>query len=323
MPVAARVVDLIPKIRQALESDHKGHVPAISLATLMPRIRAALKHDGTAAETDLQLATQVRNLIPQLTQRISERHESSRRQLSSDSAWALTALDWQADLLSPLGKQLHEPTHTRMLAFFLDPSQSHGLGVRVLREFFALLGRLIPGPDRFEELAREADDNTGTLRRVRVEPERVVSGEGGRECRCDLWLELEDNVRSLIVIVENKIDAGEHDNQLASYEEALWSRVRERRRLDLDAKLVFLTRNGRFPDQEYDRELWQPMSYLQLAAALARATRDAPEPGRTLLNLYISSILKFVLAISASAQGLDRLRQLPFFDAFRPSGELP
>ena len=323
MPVAARVVDLIPKIRQALESDHKGHLPAISLATLMPRIRAALKHDGTAAETDLQLATQMRAAIPRLTQRISDRHESSRRQLSSDSAWALTALDWQADLLSPLGKKLHEPTHTRMLAFFLDPRQSHGLGVRVLREFFALLGRLIPGPDRFEDLAREADDNTETLRRVRVEPERVASGEGGRECRCDLWLELEDSVRSLIVIVENKINSGEHDNQLASYEEAFWSRGRERRRLNLDGKLVFLTPDGRLPDQEYDQKLWMPMSYLQLAATLARATRDAPEPGRTLLNLYISSILKFVIKIPASAQGLERLRQLPFFDAFHPPGELP
>jgi len=323
MPITARVVDLIPKIRQALESDHKGHLPAISLATLMPRIRAALKHDGTAAETDLQLATQMRAAIPRLTQRISDRHESSRRQLSSDSAWALTALDWQADLLSPLGKKLHEPTHTRMLAFFLDPRQSHGLGVRVLREFFALLGRLIPGPDRFEDLAREADDNTETLRRVRVEPERVASGEGGRECRCDLWLELEDSVRSLIVIVENKINSGEHDNQLASYEEAFWSRGRERRRLNLDGKLVFLTPDGRLPDQEYDQKLWMPMSYLQLAATLARATRDAPEPGRTLLNLYISSILKFVIKIPASAQGLERLRQLPFFDAFHPPGELP
>jgi hypothetical protein len=235
----------------------------------------------------------------------------------------LTALDWQADLLSPLGKKHHEPTHTRMLAFFLDPRQSHGLGVRVLREFFALLGRLIPGPDRFEDLAREADDNTETLRRVRVEPERVASGEGGRECRCDLWLELEDSVRSLIVIVENKINSGEHDNQLASYEEAFWSRGRERRRLNLDGKLVFLTPDGRLPDQEYDQKLWMPMSYLQLAATLARATRDAPEPGRTLLNLYISSILKFVIKIPASAQGLERLRQLPFFDAFHPPGELP
>jgi hypothetical protein len=145
----------------------------------------------------------------------------------------------------------------------------------------------------------------------------------GRECRCDLWLELDDSVRSLIIIVENKIDSGEHDNQLVAYEEALWSRVRERRRLNLDAKLVFLTPDGRLPDQEYDRELWLPMSYLQLAATLARATRDAPEPGRTLLNLYISTILKFVLAIPASAQGLERLRQLPYLDAFGFLGDLP
>jgi hypothetical protein len=323
MPIPVTLADLIPTMRQALESDQGNRKPSISLAALLPRILDALKQDGTAAETDLQLATQVRDAIPLLTSRISELHEASRRQLSADSAWALTALDWQTDLLSPLGKQLHEPTHTRVLAFLLDPRQNHGLGVRVLREFFALLGRMIPGPDRFEDLARETDANTEILRRVRVKAEHIALGEGCRECRCDLWLELEDSARSLAIVIENKIDSAEHDNQLAAYEEAVWGHFRERRRLNFDAKLVFLTPDGRAPDQDYDRELWLPMSYLQLAAALARATRDAPEPGRTLLNLYISSILKFVLAIPAAAQGLERLRQLPYFDAFRLPGELP
>ena len=44
-----------------------------------------------------------------------------------------------------MDKGRFEPTHTKLLAHFLNPKKAHGLGVRALRELFALMGRLIPG----------------------------------------------------------------------------------------------------------------------------------------------------------------------------------
>lgn len=310
---------LVSGMRRALESD-EGTPEDDFWSRIVGLMRDAVENDRVSVTADdVKMAIAVRELLPRVTEKAFEMHGELRSRLASDAPWALVALDSSLDLLSPLGKALHEPTHTKVLGFLLDPAQPHGLGVRVLREFFKLMGRLIPGEDAFERLAQDSLQGTDTLRRIRVTSERSHD-LAGRVSRCDLWLELEDEERSLIVVVENKVESGEHGDQLRTYEKALWSRAEERRSLNLTAKLVFLTPDGRLPDQDYDRRLWLPVSYTNLAACLAHASRDAPESGKTFLNLYNSTILRFVLGVPSEPEGIERLHQLSFLTELQNQG---
>jgi len=311
---------LVDQMRVALAADNERLPPASFEPQLVAKIREAVEKDrGFLAADDLKLAEAVREFIPRITRKATEMHEQLRAQLESDAPWALVPLDSTLDLLSPLGKAFHEPTHTKTLAFLLDHTKPHGLGIRVLREFFSLMGRLIPGEDTFERLARDSSQGTDTLRRFRVTAEQPhqVQGHGAR---CDLWLELDDPDRSLIVVIENKIEAGEHGDQLKTYEDALWQRAKAKRHLNFEAKLILLTPDGRLPDQDFDRQLWLPINYTHLAACLAHASRDAPEPGRTYLNLYNSTLLRFVLDVPAQPAGIGRLRQLSFLNELQHQG---
>jgi hypothetical protein len=207
----------------------------------------------------------------------------------------------------------------------LDSRGAHGLGVRVLREFFRLLGRLIPGEDIFERLGNGTPENDERLRHVGVTAEHVVeapfeAGTTTEERRCDLWLELLEEGHALVVVIENKIDAGEHDEQLASYERAVWKWARDRRQNSFEQRLMFLTPDGRAPDGVNDHPAWLPVSYRQLAAALAHAARDAPEPGRTFVSLYLSTILKTILGIGPETEDLNFVRHLTYMNELLAPG---
>ncbi|MCC6810049.1 MAG: PD-(D/E)XK nuclease family protein [Deltaproteobacteria bacterium] len=139
-----------------------------------------------------------------------------------------------------------------------------GLVPGLSKEFFALLGRLIPGEDVFERISKDGEENNERLRRVHVFAERGVEapadhGNAITERRCDIWLELIEEGRSIVVVIENKIDAGEHGAQLSAYEQAVWQWARQNRRLSFEAKLVFLTPDGRPPDGQSDQQLWVAM----------------------------------------------------------------
>jgi PD-(D/E)XK nuclease superfamily protein len=318
------VEGLLPKIRLALDADASGPVggaareSAAELAPLVAAVREALeKDDRLFANEDESIAKQVAAKLPQLVERVSRELADTRSRLVKEAPWALAPLDSELDLLSPLGKGRQETAHTLYLAYLMDSRRPHGLGVAVLREFFRLLGKLIPGEDSFEILSRRTEDSEQRLKAVRVSAEEIVeaehlSADAHESRRCDIWIELVEEGRSLFVVIENKVDAGEHGDQLSAYEGAVWQRARARRHLSFDARLIFLTPDGRPPGDEADKKLWIPISYRQLAAVLVCASREAPEPGRSMLVLYTASILRKVLDIPAKAEGVDGVRQLPF-----------
>jgi hypothetical protein len=309
---------LLPEIRAALS--HDDVAPPGDLRLLVPSIREALASDEAAtSKEDFSLATQISDALPRVTARLRHAYDDARCQLEHDARWTLEPLDWRADLLAAVGKARSEVTHTLCLAHLLDSRGAHGLGVRVLRELSRLLGRLIPGEDIFERLGNGTPESDERLRRVRVTAEHIVeapfeSGTTTEERRCDLWLELLEEGHALVVVIENKIDAGEHDEQLASYERAVWKWARDRRRNSFEQRLVFLTPDGRAPDGVNDHPAWLPISYQQLAATIARATRDAPEPGRTFASLYVSTILKSILGITPDIADLNFVRHLAYLN---------
>ncbi|MBL8921367.1 MAG: PD-(D/E)XK nuclease family protein [Myxococcaceae bacterium] len=317
---------LLPRIREAVGADTPTREPteaearaeAIDKSKLFGAVRDALKADDRLfASEDALIASQVSSAIPRIVAAVTSAIESARQRMEAEAPWALFALESELDLLSPLKKERQETAHTLYLAYFLDSRKPHGLGTRVLRELCSLIGQTIPGEDTFEALGRPGEDNERRLRGIRVSAEEVVgvghAESGGPDSRrCDVWMELFEEARSLIVVIENKVDAGEHGDQLSAYESAVWERARLRRHLNFEARLIFLTPDGRPPGDVADKRLWTPLSYRQLAVALARASRDAPEPGRSMLTLYIATILRHVLKIPSGGLGLERIGQLKY-----------
>lgn len=316
------ITQLLPLVREALDLDAASRPGPIAgdLAALLPAVRDALRADDTSTlQEEAALASRVAELLPRLAERLRGIYADTRGRVEKAYPWTLPPMDWSMDLLSGMAKERSEVTHTQCLAYLLDAKAPHGLGPRVLRELFRLLGRLIPGEDVFERLGADDEDARERLPHVRVFAEQVVEAPIGNstmleERRCDLWLELVEERSALVVVIENKIDAGEHDDQLASYEQAVWKWARQHRCNTFEQRLVLLTPDGRAPEGTADHDAWLAVSYKQLAAALAHAARDAPEPGRTFLYLYVSTILKAVLGVASEATETDLVRRLPYLN---------
>lgn len=325
----AALAGLLPHIKEAvrLDDDQSSRLDPTK-SELLAAIKDALQRDELASgEDDERIAAAAAELLPRLSETVKQEYADIRARIERDWPWALVPLGWDLDLLSPLGKGRNEVLHTQCLAYLLDHRQNHGIGIRALREFFALLGRLIPGEDIFEKLSKDTVENAERLRQVRVFAERRVDSRGERgtavmDRRCDIWLELIEEGRSIVVVIENKIDATEHDSQLAAYEQAVWRWAQDRRQLSFDAKLIFLSPNRILPEGKDDQKLWLAVGYTELAAALVHATRDAPEPGRTYVLLYVATLLK-ILGVNSGAVELNALKQLPFLDAVVDHGAVP
>lgn len=122
-----------------------------------------------------------------------------RRTLSPEQRRLLDNLDVEPDLLAPIDELRYEPTHTRLVEYFLSMGREARLPQKLVRDFLELVQappELIPD-----------DLSQGTMRRERF------STEG----RVDLWLEFP----KLVVLVEMKVDAVESEGQLSRYRKAL------------------------------------------------------------------------------------------------------
>jgi hypothetical protein len=131
----------------------------------------------------------------------------------------------------------HEIRHSNMLAWFLNPDETHGLGARFLRRWLMrivhdadqdIVVRLhLPSPIEIDaldidsvEVARESD-NIDLLLVI-----RTVSGA--------FW----------VICIENKVEAAQHSNQLRRYREVV-----ERRYADAEHLFfVFLTKHDEEPE---------------------------------------------------------------------------
>lgn len=199
------------------------------------------------------------------------------------------------NILSALGLDRQELRHSALLAYLLDPRQSHGLGDRFAR---ALLERAAP-------LLSEALD-VPSLSLAGM----TVQREWGR-----IDILLESSADRLAVIIENKVDSGEHSDQLGRY-----GRLMRERRPGWRLIGVYLTLDGAVPGLEADRALYAPLGYGDVAAALeelAGAPRAAPD-APTLLRHYAQLIRSELVPDQDSDQA--RLARRLYMD-HRPAAE--
>lgn len=179
-----------------------------------------------------------------------------------------------ADMLSVLGRQRDELTHSRLIGWLLIPTGRHGLGRAFLRAF---LDAVWPG---------EAFMASGPVT-VEIETTASALDEDGqfRGARADIVVRGND----VTVVIENKLDAGEQPDQC---ERLYWSWAAD----PGDTRWLFLTPTGRPPvtaTSTAARAAWRTMSYAQLHTALNVAL-DQSQPtaaaGRPAVLQYLATL---------------------------------
>lgn len=124
------------------------------------------------------------------------------------------------NIFDVLGTARTEIRHSNMLKWLLDPSGTHGLGGLFLRLFLQTLGK------------RGAE----AIRLLAVDLESFVVMREHRH----IDLLIVSKAAKVVIAVENKVDSGEHDNQLERYEKSVGGEYP-----DYYKVFVFLSPEGR------------------------------------------------------------------------------
>lgn len=167
-----------------------------------------------------------------------------------------------------------EKLHSRFIAELLNPRGLHGQRDRFLKLFL--------------DVAREADQSHPLRAPGSTSEEWQVTTE---ECviqsdRLDIVLRCTNP--KYIMVIENKVDAREQQEQLSRYSK--W--LEEQARLFPVKDMVFLTPSGRLPSELKSRVEWTCLSYNNhIADWLSRALRNLEADS---LRLAIEQYLKIV-----------------------------
>jgi hypothetical protein len=151
------------------------------------------------------------------------------------------------NLFESLGNIRREERHSDFLAFLLSPLQPHGLGDAVLRSFVQVA------------IAAEPEQG-GTIERIDAALFDLAESRVEREWgRIDILVVSE--AEKFIVLIENKIDTGEHSNQLQRYIDVVQTHF-----VGWKVLPVFLTRYGQMPSHP----AYHPVSYQDVHTILRR-----------------------------------------------------
>lgn len=121
------------------------------------------------------------------------------------------------NVFQTLGLQTKELSHSKIIAELLNPKGSHGKGNAFLKSFLGLIGIAEPAEQqKFENATVETEKIT---KNGRIDIIDIIIAGNRAE-----------------IIIENKIYAGDQENQLARYKQSF-----------PDAKIVYLTLDGSMP----------------------------------------------------------------------------
>ena len=194
------------------------------------------------------------------------------------------------NLFDVLKIERREAQHSALLAWLLDPRGSHGLRDYFLRRFLSQVAA--------EAYERGITDITPLdVDRWNLDNIEVVTE------RHNIDVLLIGEADEFVCLIENKIGAGEHSNQLARYFELV-----KREYEGLVPFPIFLTPDGREPESEDDAERYVPFDYGSVATLIERTlkTRGSTMSDSVagLLEQYARTLRRHVLD---SADNIDEL----------------
>ena len=159
------------------------------------------------------------------------------------------------NLFDVLKIERRERQHSALLAWLLDPHGSHGLRDYFLRRFLS------------EAAAEARERGIADVTPLDVDGWKLGDIEVAIE-RHDIDVLLTDVTDGFVCLIENKIGAGEHSDQLSRYLETV-----EREYEGLSPFPIFLTPDGVEPESEDDVERYVPLEYGTVADLIERTLR--------------------------------------------------
>lgn len=181
----------------------------------------------------------------------------------------------QFNIFETLKIERTEIRHSNVLAWLMDPYETHGLGQKFVQKFISDVYK--NNKTMYNKLGIKSEDiflfdyNDITLYREKK--------------HIDILLVNEEN--KLIVIIENKIDSKEHGNQLQSYENAVENEYKNYKKM-----YVYLTREN----QESSRnETWGEYSYSYISNLIDEIMNDTKDGIKTFLEDYNKVIRRKIM----------------------------
>ena len=230
MPVLESAIPALERLERLMRATNAAKIS--SLRNAFPKMEQLEK--ALAADR----ASQLKSLNK------FEANESLKRleKLAEEQRTEFDALDFigQSRLGSARDLWGSEEFHSRVLAWLLDPKQSHGLGDRFLKSFLLRAGA--------RPASRSADwSATKVTREWRNEVDEQLGY---------LDILIVNQAEQVLCAIENKVFSGEHSEQLTRYRKAL-----ELSYSTFTRYLVFLTRGGILPSRENEKRYWTPLTY--------------------------------------------------------------
>lgn len=170
------------------------------------------------------------------------------------------------NVFSALWLDRREIYHSRFLAYLLDPTGHHDQGYRFLNEFLSIIG--LDGID-----TRTKGQNVSIITEYDI-------GNLGR-------IDIVVKVPHAVIAIENKVDAGEQDEQVKRYREWL-DEIKPIQGARVETKLVFLTPDGRAPRSGPLRPDDKKLSYGVIASFIDKVKNGIPDRISAVLEQYIS-----------------------------------
>jgi hypothetical protein len=153
----------------------------------------------------------------------------------------------QFNIFEAVGMARQEIRHSYFLAFLLNPNAAHHLGDVFLKTFL-------------KRLLLEADN--ATVSPIEIDVATLTDTEVRREWN-NIDILLVSPGSKIVCAIENKVDSGEHSNQLQRYRQIVQKEFADYRQI-----FVFLTPQGILPYGKADQTHWSAYSYRKVAEVI-------------------------------------------------------
>ena len=181
---------------------------------------------------------------------------------------ALEEMLSEFDAFSFLGVWDKEETHSRILAWLLDPRGSHSAGDFFLTNFLAETKAITK-----EQI--QTTDWSQTL--VRREWLNIVDGQTGYLDILILNADL-----SFACGIENKIFSAEHSGQLTRYRRALEDRYR-----NYSIRYLFMSPEGTSPYNSEEQKFWKSVDYGKILRLVEKTIEDGVDSANEAVALFL------------------------------------
>ena len=140
------------------------------------------------------------------------------------------------NIFEAVGMTRQEIRHSYFLSFLVNPSEAHYLGDLFLKKFLIAALRTLESPP-FSAIA--------------IDIANLEDSEVKREYK-NIDVLIYSQTEKIVIAIENKVDSGEHDDQLITYAETILIDFPDYRKF-----LIYLTKEGDNPSHPD----WHPLSY--------------------------------------------------------------